>query len=216
MSANKSQSSKPKNGSDRPQRFTSSERRDSILEAARLVFVRKGYAGARTKRIAKEAGINEALIYRHFQSKEELFDAAVMEPLESWAAEHHGTGPLVVTATDATEQLNLLRIGAQQYMDQVDRILPLLGIALFASEDHGTDFYTKRLAPLIDRMAARTSIAIKNGSGDQKLDSRFLAAAGIGIAVILSADARFRDVPFDSDRYADQLARLMLPVFQKS
>jgi AcrR family transcriptional regulator len=50
---------------------------DRILDAAIGEFVEYGLAGARVDRIAERAGANKALLYRHFGSKEALFDAAV-------------------------------------------------------------------------------------------------------------------------------------------
>ncbi len=46
----------------------------AILEAARKVFTHRGFAGARMDEIAKEAGINRALLHYYFRSKEKLFD----------------------------------------------------------------------------------------------------------------------------------------------
>lgn len=46
-----------------------------ILEAARLVFVRRGTAGARMQEIAAEAGVNQALLHYYFRSKERLAEA---------------------------------------------------------------------------------------------------------------------------------------------
>jgi AcrR family transcriptional regulator len=45
-----------------------------ILEAARVVFIKKGLEGARMQEIANEAGINKALLHYYFRSKERLFD----------------------------------------------------------------------------------------------------------------------------------------------
>jgi len=45
-----------------------------ILEAARIVFIKKGLEGARMQEIANEAGINKALLYYYFRSKEKLFN----------------------------------------------------------------------------------------------------------------------------------------------
>ena len=67
-------------------RLTADERRQQIVSSARKVFVAQGLGGARTRDIAAEAGVNEALLYRHFASKEELFEAAVVEPLQSAVA----------------------------------------------------------------------------------------------------------------------------------
>lgn len=59
------------------QRVPSNERRNLILEAARRVFAEKGYDGAKTQRIAAEAKVSEALVYRHFPSKLALYRAVL-------------------------------------------------------------------------------------------------------------------------------------------
>ncbi len=46
----------------------------AILAAARKVFTQKGYAAARMDDIAKEAGINRALLHYYFRSKDRMFD----------------------------------------------------------------------------------------------------------------------------------------------
>ena len=49
------------------------EREGEILDATRALFDEQGVDDVRVARIARAAGINKALIYRHFSSKEELF-----------------------------------------------------------------------------------------------------------------------------------------------
>jgi AcrR family transcriptional regulator len=46
-----------------------------ILEAAHKVFIRTGTAGARMQEIAREAGVNGALLHYYFRSKERLAEA---------------------------------------------------------------------------------------------------------------------------------------------
>ena len=48
-------------------------REREILDATRALFDERGSQDARVERIARRVGINKALIYRHFASKEELF-----------------------------------------------------------------------------------------------------------------------------------------------
>ena len=59
------------------QRLPAAERREQILHAALRCFAKHNYRGATTKRIAREAGVAEALIYRYFGSKQLLFSEAV-------------------------------------------------------------------------------------------------------------------------------------------
>lgn len=54
----------------------STETRARILDAALTEFSTQGLAGARTERIAKAAGVNKALLYYYFESKEKLYEAA--------------------------------------------------------------------------------------------------------------------------------------------
>ncbi len=60
---------------------TQAERADQtrarILEAALTEFGAKGLAGARTEQIAEAAGVNKALLYYYFDSKEKLYEAAL-------------------------------------------------------------------------------------------------------------------------------------------
>lgn len=47
---------------------------EQILQAATKVFTQKGFAAARMDEIAKEAGINRALLHYYFRSKDKMFD----------------------------------------------------------------------------------------------------------------------------------------------
>jgi TetR/AcrR family transcriptional regulator len=64
-----------------PTSRTQAERADQtrtrILEAAVRQFSENGLAGARTEQIAEEAGVNKALLYYYFKSKDALYDAAL-------------------------------------------------------------------------------------------------------------------------------------------
>jgi TetR/AcrR family transcriptional regulator len=55
----------------------SAETRQRILDAALREFAAKGLAGARTEAIATAAGVNKALLYYYFDSKEKLYAAAL-------------------------------------------------------------------------------------------------------------------------------------------
>lgn len=49
--------------------------KNSILNAAEKLFAEKGFDGARVSEIADEAGVNKALIYYYFDSKEDILDS---------------------------------------------------------------------------------------------------------------------------------------------
>jgi len=66
---------------DQPLRKTAGDEQtqSKILAAARSEFAAHGLAGGRVDRIASSAGVNKAMIYYHFQSKENLYMEAVAD-----------------------------------------------------------------------------------------------------------------------------------------
>jgi len=50
-------------------------RREQILQTAVNLFAQRGFKGTTTKEIAKAAGVSEAIIFRHFATKDELYGA---------------------------------------------------------------------------------------------------------------------------------------------
>ncbi|MCC3155346.1 TetR/AcrR family transcriptional regulator [Hymenobacter sp. BT770] len=83
---------------------TSTEER--IKEAARKVFLQKGYAATRVKDIAQEAGLNIALLNYYFRSKEKLFDLVMLEKLQQFAGELQRI--MLAEATSLREKVELI------------------------------------------------------------------------------------------------------------
>jgi TetR/AcrR family transcriptional regulator len=92
----------------------SAETRSRILDAALSEFAANGLAGARTEQIAAVAGVNKALIYYYFESKEKLYSAA----LEMVAGRVRDRS-MAVFLRDASPGERVLRAA----LDHFDRIL---------------------------------------------------------------------------------------------
>lgn len=60
--------------------------RDRIFKAARKLFDDKGLEGVSLRNVAKKIGITPMAIYRHFEDKEALIDALVLDGLAEWSA----------------------------------------------------------------------------------------------------------------------------------
>jgi len=56
-------------------RLSAEARKEAIVEAVQDVFAEKGFDGTTTRDLAKAAGVSEALLYKHFPSKESLYAA---------------------------------------------------------------------------------------------------------------------------------------------
>ncbi len=52
-------------------------RKSQLLDAAAVVFAKHGYKATTTAKLAAEAAVTEPIIYRHFESKRELFIALI-------------------------------------------------------------------------------------------------------------------------------------------
>src|SRR5258708_12574564 len=60
-------------------RLDSDERRQAIVDTAVPLFARRGFAGTTTRELAEAAGISEALLFRHFPSKQLLYREVLQE-----------------------------------------------------------------------------------------------------------------------------------------
>lgn len=92
----------------------SAETRQRILDAAAREFADNGLAGARTEAIAAAAGVNKALLYYYFTSKDALYQAAI----EHIAARVRDTTMAVLTI-DASPGERIVRAALNHF----DRIL---------------------------------------------------------------------------------------------
>jgi AcrR family transcriptional regulator len=66
-------------------RTASFEKAEKILQAARRVLGRKGYARATISEVAKEAGVSRGLLHYYFKSKEEMLARVMRETVETTA-----------------------------------------------------------------------------------------------------------------------------------
>ncbi|MDQ2909540.1 MAG: TetR/AcrR family transcriptional regulator, partial [Actinomycetota bacterium] len=58
-------------------RLSAKDRRAAVVETACRVFAKSSYHGSTTAQIARETGVTEPVLYRHFASKRELYLACL-------------------------------------------------------------------------------------------------------------------------------------------
>lgn len=138
----------------RRQRLSASDRRANILQAARRVFERTGDLGsATTKMIAQEAGINEAVLYRHFDSKEEIFYASVVEPLHLPIDAFVKRAQPPAQRMTREERVTFMQTVMSDMVDQLAEAMPALGLVLFGSPSVATSFYNSAWEPALRDLA---------------------------------------------------------------
>jgi TetR/AcrR family transcriptional regulator len=60
-------------------RMRAAERRRHLISVAVRLFAARGFSGTTTKAIAEGSGVSEAIVFRHFKSKEDLYGAILLE-----------------------------------------------------------------------------------------------------------------------------------------
>jgi TetR/AcrR family transcriptional regulator len=78
---------KPTEAPTRPPRMPGEDRRKQLLRVAVESFAQNGFSGTKTKDIAAAAGVSEAILFRHFASKEDLYHAILDEKEAALGAE---------------------------------------------------------------------------------------------------------------------------------
>lgn len=187
-------------------RLKADARRQQMIDAAREVFLERGLDGSRTKDIAQAAGVSEAIIYRHFASKEEFFEAAILEPL----GDHLGSFAKLTADFAALRGRERYERSVTVHRDallSMQRIVPLLGVALFSDRTHGRTFYRTRVAPLIDE-GAEVLARSMSGWEHAPVDAVFLFRSIFGTYFALALDAAMREEALNVDKLARQLTDL--------
>lgn len=121
----------------RRKRRSSEEVNDRILEAAAEEFEQSGYSGATTAAIARRAEVTEAQIFRFHASKQELFRAAIFQPLNRHFAEFHQRHSLDIDQIGTDRELARQYIlELQEFMQQHSRMFMSLIVASAYSPDN--------------------------------------------------------------------------------
>ncbi len=132
-------------------RFSAEDRRNQILATATELFARQGFEGTTTRQIAERARVNEAIIFRHFPSKEELYWAVI----EHQCQLSHGRADIEARLQSGTDDHETFVGIADDFLrrrEQDDRLGRLL---LFtALENHGLShrFFQTHIAQLYERI----------------------------------------------------------------
>jgi AcrR family transcriptional regulator len=136
-----------------PKRLPASDRRRQLLEAALELFSRKGYQGTTTKEIASAAGVTEAIIFRHFPTKQDLYSAVL--DLKHESGEIEAVMAQWQILMDASDDRGLFRAIMQKVLEgyRVDpRPSRVLLFAALEGHEAGLEQHRQRSFPLYERI----------------------------------------------------------------
>lgn len=87
------------------------ERREELLTHAMFVFAKKGYAAAKVSDITQSASLSPGIIYHYFESKEDLFVAALSQLIE---VTNNNLKQIAALDCEPTEKMRIL---TRQYIE---------------------------------------------------------------------------------------------------
>jgi AcrR family transcriptional regulator len=188
--------------------------RSLILRASRELFDERGYDQVSTRDIAGRAGVTQALVFRHFGTKANLFVAAVYQPFYDFVTEYIGRWADLGHGRESSARDTEVFVSGlyQILLDNRKLLVTLTGQASRGTSDlpsHAASF----LREVFDRLEREVASEIE-ARGAETMDPayavRFTFALVYGVAVL--DDALFpADQPRpDRQSIAGQMAGFVL------
>jgi AcrR family transcriptional regulator len=178
--------------------------RERILDAAAVVLQERGVAHATTRSVAAAAGCSEALLYKHFATKQEIFVAVLTERLP----------PITIPTDDVALEDGLPRL-VESLVEFYSRSFPMTASIFSAPEllaDHRTGL-REGLGPDVPARMVRAYLGRQQDSGRiGPADLDAVAAVLVGAALhrgLLAAYAG--DPPVQAAAFGRSVAELVLP-----
>jgi AcrR family transcriptional regulator len=195
-----------------PTRLSARDRRRQILDIASGIFARKGYQGATTREIAEAAGVNEALLFRHFPSKESLY----WTMLEELCLAKGGHERMKKILKEGKGDLEVFQAIARQILERSARDRELTRLLWFtALENHelSVRFFKIFVAEYYEALAGYIRTRIRQGVF-RRVDPLLAARGFLGMVVYhflvqeLFGGEQYRN--FDTEEVAATLAGIWL------
>jgi AcrR family transcriptional regulator len=135
--------------------------RQRLIEGASRIFARDVIAGSTTREIAREAGVNEVTLFRHFQCKDRLIEAVIGENFGTQAVLDQLPAP--VPSADLRQDLTEY---AQRYERLLKENLPLIRTMIGEIHHHGDQerqVFKAIFRPLREALVARLQMTQSEG-----------------------------------------------------
>ena len=131
--------------------MSGTDRRHQLLEAALAIFARKGFDGTTTKEVAAAAGVTEAIIFRHFPTKQALYTAVLDYRAQS--PEFHESLERMKASMERNDDEELLRTLARTVVKSYREDPGYERVLLFAAlegHEQGLAHHRQLVAPVYE------------------------------------------------------------------
>jgi len=160
------------------------ERRKQILRVAIRLFSERGFSGTTTKEIAKAAGVSEAMVFRHYATKDELYHAILdhkaceggdLNPFE-WSKE-------AMAKKDDAELFYQLMLNALNHHEQDTEFMRLLLHSALEGHEIAEMFVKENIMPLYEFLSEYIGKRQKDGAIRKDIKPRVIIRAFVGMMI---------------------------------
>lgn len=190
-------------------RLRSTDRRSAILDVAVRLCSEQGFHGVRTRELAAEAGVSEALLFRHFPSKEDLIREVMRTQNLGERVDMAEAAALSMPPREALMQLALF--ACRHIIHEGGRIR-LIFYSVLELPEISREFYDRfasRMLALEERLFER-AFAERGWRRDAHLAARSFHGTLIFHGLLTNV-FRTEPAPPDPERFARELLELYLP-----
>jgi AcrR family transcriptional regulator len=176
-----------------PLRLTAGDRRQQILEVAIRLFSQKGFRGTTTKEIALAAGVNEAIIFRHFATKDDLYSAILDQKASSAAIQ--ALEEAVETAMQARDDRQVFESLAFHILESHERddaFMRLLFYSALERHELADIFFRTQVTNYYRRLASYVKQRIADGDY-RRVDPMTAVRAFLGMVIYHAQINKFYD-----------------------
>ena len=146
-------------------RMTREERRQQILDSAMKIFIEKGYNGATTVDMAKEAGVSEVTLFRYFSSKKEIF----MEGIEPILITSLKDSIISVNGLQAIEKLKYILKERIKFISDHHKVIKLILMESQVNPEIANINYINKIASLLKKSIQDADIELKEEDNSFRL-----------------------------------------------
>ncbi|MFL4907115.1 TetR/AcrR family transcriptional regulator [Streptomyces sp. MMS24-I2-30] len=183
----------------KPETAKSLETKTKLLQGALRTLTEQGIAGTSARTVAAAAGVNQALVFYHFGSVDELLAAACRYGAEQAVSRYR------IRLASVTSLADLLAVGrAIHEQERAGGQVALLGQLLAGAQTHaalgpataaGLDLWITEIEAVLTRVLAATPLA---GLTEPTGLARAVAAAFVGIELYEGVDDRGAQAALDA------------------
>lgn len=197
-------------------RMSGDERRKQILRVAIQLFSQYGFKGTTTKEIARAAGVSEAMVFRHYATKDELYHAILdHKACEGGAVDPFAWAQEAMAKKDDEELFYRLMLNALDHHETDTDFMRLLFHSALEGHELAEMFVRENIMPLYEFLGGYIAERQKEGAIRKDIKPQVIIRAFVGMMIHHSLnntlwDKKRRLLDISNEEAARSFAEILL------